>query len=189
MAENERPTDVLRSEHQELLAKLNELEHILDVLPESEGALDDLLGLSAFLDGRAWAHFWKEEDVLIPQLIAASPEAQCRIRVMLGEHEDLRHANERFQRAVNGYLEDTGGSGGISAIQQSGMRILVLLRNHLPAENEALFAEADERLSRALDRQILDAFDAVDKDLAWCCEQLDGYSPSFSRSSWGQAYG
>ena len=156
-------------------------------VPDSNEAMGDLLSLSAFLDGRAWAHFWKEEDVLLPQLLEVLPEARCRIRSVLGGHNELRRANDRFQtsvasRSANGYAAEA-----IAAIRESGGGVIALLREHLPVEEEMLFAEAEARLSKARGTRLLDAFKVIDEDIAWSCEQLEGYSPSTTHSAWWAA--
>jgi hemerythrin-like domain-containing protein len=171
------PTELLRADHRELLVKLSDLERVIDALNEPERVMPDLRRLSSFLKTELWTHVWKEEDALFPEIVRLSLWDGRPVEQMVTEHQDLRSANERFQRGVDLYLGDPSDREAVALIRKNGRRIIDLLKRHFHREESALFALADTHPDSARDGRILDLFEAIEADMAWCFGQLEEFYP------------
>ena len=171
------PTELLRADHRIVLDKLSNLEYIIDTLDQPDTAVSRLRELGAFFKTEIWAHIWKEEDALFPAIAQPTLRREDPMGQILIEHRDLRKANERFQRGVEGYLCDPGDDGAVARIRESGARMVKLLRGHFQKEDSDLFGLADMYLDSAQERQILALFGTIETDMAWGFENLEGFSP------------
>lgn len=157
-----RPTDLLKADHQDVLAKLQDLRRVIDGLDEPDAILSDLKELGSFFETEIWTHFAKEEQALFPEIERFLPREKGPTGQMLREHEDLRKTNERFQSGVAGYLEDPGDAQAAAQIQESGRYIIELLGDHIHKEDNVLFKMADMHLSEEQNRRVLDRFAEVE---------------------------
>jgi iron-sulfur cluster repair protein YtfE (RIC family) len=170
------PTNVIRAGHRRVLSKLDEMERISQALGEPVTVLGELQALRSFFRRDIWALVWKEEDALFPELGRSAARDDGPIGQMRADHKRLRGANERFQSGVSGYLQAPGNAITIARLRESGQEIASLLRDHIARESRILEA-ATVRLDEAQNQRILELFERIDADLAWCFEQLDEFHP------------
>lgn len=170
------PTDVLRADHREVLDKLDEMERVSEALSEPVTVLDELQALRSFFRRDIWALVWKEEDALFPELGRAAAREDGPLGQVRTDHKRLRGANERFQSGLDGYLRAPGDETAIARLRKSGQEIASLLRDHIERESRILEAAA-VRLDDAQNDRVLESFERIDADLAWCFEELDEFYP------------
>ena len=171
------PTDLLRAEHQNVLAKLSDLERVIDILDQPDEAMSDLRELGDLIRTGIWTHIRKEEDVLFPEIKRYARRKESPIGQMLVEHQDFRKANERFQRGMSRYLADPSDGEASALIQESGGHIVKLLRGHFGEEARLLFPMADSYLGNGQEERILNLFETVEAHMAWCFENLEEFCP------------
>ena len=173
------PTDLLRADHQNVLKKLNDLEQVLEALDQPDAVVSTLRELAAFFQRDIWAHCWKEEDVLFSEIKRQNSQKESLLGQMLADHGELRKANERLQRGVDSYLRNPSNGTVASQIREDGRHIIALLRGHFAKEDRLLFPAADVRLSQVQERQILDQFRTIERDMIWCLENLEAFHPCY----------
>ena len=150
------PTDILRAEHQVILAALASLETAAARLAAG-GALPagwwerGIDFLRAFADKN---HHAKEEKSLFPALVKAGvPSEGGPVAVMLGEHEQGR----ALIRAM--------AAGGSPAERASaGRRYVALLREHIAKEDGVLWPMAESVLDDRAMQAVARAFEAVEAE-------------------------
>ncbi len=169
-------TDLLKADYENVLNKLNDIERVIEVLAEPKTVLADLETLGNFFRRNIWALIWKEEDVLFPEIVRSAPRESGPIGRMFVGHKNLRGLNERFQSGVDGYLKEPGNKSAIALLRESGRQIVALLKDHIKEESSIL-QRAAAGLDKARQRHILETFETIDADLAWCFEQLDEFYP------------
>ena len=169
-------TDLLTADYENVLHKLDDMERVIEALAEPKTALPDLETLGNFFRRDIWALVWKEENALFPELVRSASWESGPIGRMFVGHKNLRGLNERFQSGVDGYLKEPGNKSAMTLLVESGQQIVALLQNHIKEESGMLQRVA-VRLDEAQNRQILETFETVDADLAWCFEQLEGFYP------------
>jgi len=133
--------------------------------------------IGAFFQTWMWAIVWKEEDALFPAIRPFIPREASPVAQMRLEHAELRKINEQFQSAIATHRADPGDREAMAAVRESGTRMVTFLRNHIPAEDEAVLTMADAHLGESQDQRILDAFKTIDADLAWGFENLQEFYP------------
>lgn len=176
-----RPTDILRNEHETILA-------VLELLDAHAGRVrgggafnaefaDWSIGfLRQFADEQ---HHGKEERVLFPALEQRGmPRQAGPIAVMLAEHEQGRATIRRMADAVarrdgEGYAASAG-------------EYTALLRQHIAKENQVLFVMADQMLSGDDDANALQAFGRVVHETGGVLVR-ERYLPAVDR--WRRAFG
>lgn len=141
MAE-EHPTQVLRDEHQWILAVSGALEKLLSV--ESDAMDYDAVEkcvrfIRLFADA---CHHGKEEDLLFPALEGCGlPHDSGPIAVMLHEHRLGRQAVAVMLDALPEARE--GNEQAQNRLVQAGRGYVDLIRNHIGKEDHVLFDMAD----------------------------------------------
>jgi iron-sulfur cluster repair protein YtfE (RIC family) len=177
MKESLRSTQLLRADQQDVLLKLDALQRAIGAHSGPAEMIPVVEELGAFFRTEIWALVWKEEDALFPAVRPFVPREQDAIAQMCLEHAELRKANDRFQSAISALRAGTGNGESVAAVRESGARMIALLRDHIPAEDEALLAVADAHLDQAQDQRMLDTFGAIEADLAWAFENLQEFYP------------
>jgi hemerythrin-like domain-containing protein len=140
------PTQILRTEHEQISVVLAVLAHLTDLL--AAGLPVDLKGLGTvleflhrFADGY---HHSKEEEALFPALERAGLSAEGGpVGVMLAEHDESRELIEQMAAV----LPQFGTSAeSVPAFVASARRYVSLLRLHILKENDVLFPMAERVL-------------------------------------------
>jgi hemerythrin-like domain-containing protein len=170
------PTDLLRADHQRVLSKLDDMERVVEALAEPKAVLNDLQELRTFFGRDIWALVWKEEDALFPEIVRSARREDGLIGQMFIDHKRLRGANERFKCGVDGYFKEPGDETAIALLRKSGQQLATLLRDHIKQESRILEAAA-ARLNEAQNQRVLQLFETIDADLAWCFEHMDEFYP------------
>ncbi|NLN38762.1 MAG: hemerythrin [Smithella sp.] len=161
----DKPTDILKQEHQLILVILKIIEEICKKLDKSEMVNpDDLTAIIDFIRNFADAcHHAKEEKLLFVALEKAGMSRNDGpIAVMLREHEQARN----FTQAMDSALESmTKGDAPASKIFSENARGYVqLLLNHIDKEDHVLFMMADQRLSAEAQKELVEGFDRVERE-------------------------
>jgi hemerythrin-like domain-containing protein len=170
-------TELLRADHRDVLVRLDAWQRAVDARSGVEDVKPLLEEMADFFRTGMWSLVWKEEDALYPAVKPFLPRQGDALARMRRDHAELRRANERFQRAARAYLSGMGNGGTIDAVRESGARIVALLRDHIPAEDEALFTVADAHIGEAEDRRIVNTLETIEADLAWGFENLQEFYP------------
>ena len=97
MTNGEKPTEILKEEHQDVLQKLDVLEEVIGHLDRKEEISLKLKELASFFKTGFWVHFSKEEEALFPEVERFIPREGGPTGMMFIEHEDLRNTNKEFQ--------------------------------------------------------------------------------------------
>lgn len=159
-----RATEALKEEHKVI-------EKVLQVLERSARRLEagDRVGPEIF-DGTLdflknfadRCHHYKEEEVLFPALEAKGlPREGGPTGVMLHEHEEGRGLIRAMGEALGGYKR--GDVKATKALAQAAKRYTILLREHIPKENDILYPMADEAL-RGEDGRLMERFERVEEE-------------------------
>ncbi|MBI4303292.1 MAG: hemerythrin domain-containing protein [Chloroflexi bacterium] len=162
MANGQRPTDILKGEHKDVLQKLDTLEDIINRLSQKEAIASRLKELASFFKTDFWTHFAKEEEALFPELEKFIPRESGPIGVMLVEHDDLRNTNTQFQRGIEEYLGSSNGSQIAPTIQKHVNHFIGVLRAHIDKEDHILFMMADMHLDKTQIDRVLRLFDQIE---------------------------
>ena len=152
------PTDVLRDEHRVILTALTTLDAAAGRLAAGralpEGWWERIIAwLRAFADKN---HHAKEEASLFPALVKAGVPAEGGpIAVMLEEH--------REGRALILTMATAPAPAARARAAQDYVR---LLRDHIAKENEVLFPMSDQILPPQQQRELMNAFEKVEQEMA-----------------------
>ncbi len=152
------PIKALRSEHEAVRAVLNNLEGYLKKISlVSSGGLrnnliNQLSGITAFMDKDLETHFKKEEEALFPVLGNYIGIETGPIHVMLIEHKRSRELSAEFKIKINNYPAD----GDFQSIIEIGGSFGRLLSEHIEKEEGILFNMADIQLSQGEKRGIME---------------------------------
>jgi hemerythrin-like domain-containing protein len=160
----DRPTDLLREEHADVLGKLSRLEGIVLDPARTAETLGELRDLSGFFQTEFWLHFDKEEQALFPQMARYIPIDRGPVGVMLREHEELRNSNGHLQAAIADYLagEDSGDSA--ARMKEHGTHFIWMLRDHINKEDNMLFMIAEDVLDSRAKSIVSKAFSDIDEE-------------------------
>ncbi len=156
-------TQVLRDEHQGILAMLEVVEaaayRLQEGKPVPASIFVDAAGFFRnFADG---CHHGKEESALFPRLVERGiPSSRGPVGVMLAEHEHGREYVRSISAAAATYA--AGDQNVIPALAMAVHRYVQLLRAHIDKENNALFIMADQVLSKADQSELVDAFERIE---------------------------
>jgi len=160
-----KPTEVLITEHNAILASLKILERIEAALAagssEAPGHLEQLVDFfRGFVDR---CHHGKEEDVLFPELEKRGvPREGGPIGVMLAEHEIGRKHIRGMSTGLDRLRQ--GETLAVDAIREDSTGYRDLLRTHIHKENNILFPMADRLLNDDDAAQIIDRFEGIERD-------------------------
>ncbi|MAE10638.1 MAG: hypothetical protein CL876_01730 [Dehalococcoidales bacterium] len=149
MADDKKPTELLKDEHQGVLQKLAALQRVIGQLDNKDEISAELKELAEFFKTEFWIHFTKEEEALFPEIGTFIPRESGPTGMMLVEHEELRSTNTVIQQAVDAYLRNSGGSDVKGTIQENGNRFIEVLRQHIDKEDNILFMMADMHFDQA----------------------------------------
>ncbi|MBM3241820.1 hypothetical protein FJZ31_36580 [Candidatus Poribacteria bacterium] len=159
----QRSTKPLSNDHKMVLKKLDDFEKVISKLDKPDAIMPTLKELGIFFKGEIWIHFAKEEDVLFPEMEKFMPVEGGPIGVMLLEHEELRKVNDEFQKGLEAYVKNPNDTKAVALIKQNGMNIIQILRQHINKEDNILFMMAEMHLDNAQTRNILKAYEEVEK--------------------------
>jgi len=158
------PSGVLRSEHEAISHLLDSLDGIAgriradDVVPKDD-LLDAMIVASDFADR---CHQGKEEDVLFPALVKASPRGPEIVGRLTAEHMSLR----KLIDAIRMTIPDTSTR---KAARKSLVRSLTayskLLREHMRLEHQVLLPEVERAIPKEERARIAQAFVRVERDI------------------------
>ena len=149
MTISQKPTDILKEEHKEVLQKLAALEDIFRHLDDRNAVASQLKELSSFFNTDFWVHFTKEEEALFPEMEKFIPRESGPIGAMLVEHEYLRNTNDKIQQVVHDYLGGSEDKETKSNILVYGYDFIETLREHIEKEDNILFEMADMHLDKS----------------------------------------
>ena len=150
------PTDILRAEHQVILAALASLETAAARLAAGrelpagwwEGLIDFL---RVFADRN---HHAKEEKSLFPALVKAGvPSEGGPVGVMLAEHEQGR-----------ALIRTTVSGGSVAERASAALRYVALLREHIAKEDGVLWPMAESVLDDRAMQAVAREFAAVEAE-------------------------
>ncbi len=159
---SQKPTDILRNEHKEVLKKLDALEDVFRRLDDKEAVTSQLEELTSFFNTDFWIHFSKEEEALFPEIEKFIPREGGPTGMMLIEHEDLRNTNDEIQKAVSQYLGGSESEETKQTIQRHGNIFIGTLRPHIEKEDSMLFMMADMHLDEAQTETVLRRFEELE---------------------------
>lgn len=137
------PTQVLRDEHQWILAVAAALDRLLGAPPEAldfDAVEKCVTFIRLFADA---CHHGKEEDLLFPTLEAHGlPRDSGPIAVMLHEHRLGREATAAMRAALPAAREGDGDAR--TRLIHAGRGYVDLIRGHIGKEDNVLFHMADQ---------------------------------------------
>lgn len=159
----QRSTKPLSDDHKMVLKKLDDFEEVISNLDKPSTIMPTLKELGTFFKGEIWIHFAKEEDALFPEMAKFMPIEGGPIGVMLLEHEELRKANDEFQKGLEVYLKNSDDKKAANLIKQGGTNIIQILRQHIDKEDNILFMMAEMHLDDTQTQSILNAYKGIEK--------------------------
>jgi hemerythrin-like domain-containing protein len=157
-------TDILREEHRTIELVLRALEGMAQLATEQQRL--DLVDTGKAIDFiRSFAdkyHHAKEEDLLFVEMesIGFSREAGP-IAVMLYDHETGRNHVRQMVEAREAYVKND--TAAVAKFARNASQFAALLRAHIQKEDNILYPMADESLSDANQRALLEGFARADK--------------------------
>lgn len=144
------PMDILRKEHDIVLNLLDNLEKCIEKrdIKSSEKNI-------AILNKEFNKHSLnKEEKALFPEIEKFMPREGGPTGMMIMEHEDLVGSIKEFKEAAK--------NKNIERLNEIGMHIVNLLREHTGKENDILFMMAEMHLDNKQKKLILQRFKEID---------------------------
>jgi len=156
-------TQVLRDEHEDILAMLAVVEAAAKRLQSGKEIPSDLItnAVGFFRNFADRCHHGKEEDELFPALEQRGvPKQGGPIGVMLAEHNQGRAFIRGMGDAADKYAQ--GDKTTVSVLIQNTLGYVNLLRQHIWKKNNALFLMADQILSEADQDKLYDVFEQIE---------------------------
>ena len=141
---DQRPSTVLKNEHQTILRVLRVLESLVSRMesgenPESEALNRCVEFFRFFADA---CHHAKEEDLLFPVLESRGiPRDGGPIGVMLHEHTQARAFTKEMGEALANI--ENGSAAGKERFQSAARQYIGLLSNHIHKEDDVLYVMGD----------------------------------------------
>lgn len=151
-------TDILRSEHDTVLLKLDALD-----LAARDGDLDRIRSLLPFFERDIQLHRRKEEEILFPILTRYVGASSGPVSCMLHEHQEEKNLVELLRAAADAASPE---------IRQRTSDFTSFLRSHIRKENEVLFLIAEEVMNPAEKER---AFAEMGK-IGACCDVCGEHS-------------
>ncbi|MCL5283857.1 MAG: hemerythrin domain-containing protein [Armatimonadetes bacterium] len=153
----------LSLDHQQVSAKLSELEALFSDLPsELSTELEaKLKGFMQFIDEEVWAHFHFEEESLFPLLDAHfpgenAPVAGGPVRVLREEHKIIRRLFQRFEQAIRSSQADWKAG---AEVRLTGVQLATAFHKHIYKEDFVVFRLAKNLLSEEERRRLNEVWD------------------------------
>lgn len=158
-------TEALKKDHRVIEKMLNVLEVVSNKIEHGEEiSAENLKKASEFIRNFADNyHHGKEEDILFKTMEERGfPREGGPIAMMLVEHDEGRG----YARAMAGGIEKyaSGDSGAKKIIAENARNYAGLLAQHIQKEDSILYMMADNILPEALQRELLNRFDIVEKE-------------------------
>jgi len=156
-------TQVLRDEHEGILAMLAVIQAAIDRLQAGKSIPPALMTdavdfITNFADR---CHHGKEEKQLFPAMIEHGvPNEGGPVGVMLAEHTQGRAYVRALSAAAQKYA--TGDLSAVPALIENALGYITLLRQHIEKENGILFPMADHLLTDAEQDALFDAFAQIE---------------------------
>ncbi len=160
-----KPTEILKEEHHLVLLMLKIMEAVCKKLDQGQTVkTKDLDAIIDFIRGFAdRCHHAKEEKLLFPALEKAGmPQNDGPIAVMLREHVLGRGFAKSMDDAIG--LMKKGDASAAGAFVENARGYIQLLWNHIDKEDHVLFVMADQRLSPAAQKELVEGFDRVERE-------------------------
>ena len=143
--------EILRKEHEQVLKVLDKLENNLN-----ENNLSSAKKNIKLLEEEFDKHsLYKEEKILFPEIEKFIPRDGGPTGVMITEHKELIELMRNF----NKLLEEKN----LSRLNETGMSIINILREHINKEDNMLFMIADMHLSEKQKKSVLERFKKIDE--------------------------
>lgn len=158
-------TDVLRDEHNGILAMLAVVEAAAYRLRDGKNVPPEMMANAAefFQNFADKCHHHKEEGELFPLLLQHGiPNDGGPIGVMLEEHEQGRALVRRMKDAGDKFA--AGDVSARPALVSSALEYVKLLREHIDKENGVLFPMADNLLSEGEQVEMRGSFERIEAD-------------------------
>jgi hemerythrin-like domain-containing protein len=160
-----KPTEILKEEHQLILAMLQVIDAACTKLESGEKVkLEDCADMIDFIRNFTdKCHHAKEEKLLFPAMEKAGVGRENGpIGVMLAEHTEGRY----FVRGMDEALAEmkSGDRVATAKFVQDATSYINLLDGHIIKENNVLFMMGDERLSAQQQEELLHGFDRVERE-------------------------
>jgi hemerythrin-like domain-containing protein len=160
-----KPTEILKEEHRLILIMLKIIEAVCARI--DKGEMVDNAHLASIIDFiRNFAdgcHHAKEEKLLFTALEKAGmPQNDGPVAVMLNEHKIGRN----YVKAMDSALQamKTGDTSAAKLFAENARGYIQLLWNHIDKEDHVLFMMADQRLSPAAEKELIEGFDRVERE-------------------------
>lgn len=160
-----KPTEILKEEHHLVLLMLKIMEAVCKKLEQNQSVkTEDLDAIIDFIRGFAdGCHHAKEEKLLFPALEKAGmPQTDGPIAVMLREHALGRGFARSMSDAIG--LMKNGDATATKTFVENARGYIQLLWNHIDKEDHVLFMMADQRLSPAAQKELVEGFDRVERE-------------------------
>lgn len=168
-------TDILRSEHDIVLLKLDALD-----LAARDGDFDRIRALLPFFERDIQLHRRKEEEVLFPILMRYVGASSGPVSCMLHEHQEEKNLVAALRAAVDP-AEGKDRKPAAPEVLQRTLDFTSFLRSHIHKENEVLFLIAEEVMNPAEKER---AFAEMGR-IGACCDVCAGHSPLAAGSERG----
>jgi hemerythrin-like domain-containing protein len=156
-------TDVLRNEHEGILAMLAVVETAAMRLRQNKDIPPAMMtgAVGFFRNFADRCHHGKEEDGLFPQMVERGVAKEGGpIGAMLAEHEQGRAYIRGMSEAAERYSQ--GDSSAITPLVTNTLSYVTLLRAHINKENFVLFPMADKLLGEPEQSQLYAAFEHIE---------------------------
>ena len=144
------PLEILKKEHKDVLEVLDNLEKNLED-KDTKSAEKNILVLEKEFEKHSLN---KEEKVLFLEIEKFMPREGGPTGMMILEHKDLTESIKKFKGAIK--LKD------FAMLNETGTRIIGLLRQHIDKEDNILFMMADMHLDDRQKKAILEKFKKID---------------------------
>ncbi|MFQ5496030.1 MAG: hemerythrin domain-containing protein [Phycisphaerae bacterium] len=157
--DSQRPSGVLRDEHQTILRVIAVLKRLMTQFEKGEGFAREPLGrcvefFRLFADA---CHHAKEEDLLFPALESRGiPREGGPIGVMLYEHTVARGLTKDMGEALTAC--QAGDADGENRFHRAATDYIELLTNHIQKEDDVLFVMGDRFLTDQDQDALCDSF-------------------------------
>lgn len=158
----EKPSQDLMNEHEAILTALDVIERMYESVSNDEKInLKDITDIIEFLKVFAdKCHHGKEEEYLFPAMEEAGIRNQGGpIGVMLEQHRRGREFIKQMQNSVKDNKLNK------NSFVEAASSYVTLLRSHIEKENTILFPMGDARLSVARQKELMDKFEKLEKEV------------------------
>ena len=159
-----KPTDDLREEHRAIKLMLRILSYVCTDIDNGRSVkqehLEELVEIMrVFVDK---CHHTKEEAYLFPEMEKSEiPDSRELITSLKNEHEEGRQYVSGIEREVSEKEEHRK----LPTMVENSRAYIQLLTLHIDKEENNLFPMADAYLSQAVQKNLLESFEAVETDI------------------------